>query len=90
MRFRLRDAGRGDHGSSGTLQASGAAFEVLKAFGIGYLLYMAYSTWRDTGMLTMDNGDQGLPRRKVIVNAVLANLPIRSSRSTPSHFSRSS
>ena len=35
---------------------------------------MAYVTWRDTGMLTLDARDPELPGRKVIVNTVLANL----------------
>lgn len=61
-------------GAAALLQASGTAFGVLKALGIGYLLFMAYVTWRNTGLLAVEEADEGLPRRTVVANAVLANL----------------
>lgn len=61
-------------GAAALLQASGTAFSVLKVAGIGYLLWMAWTTWRDTGLLTVPDDDRQVPRRSVVVNAVLANL----------------
>lgn len=61
-------------GTAALLAMGGVAFEVLRWVGIAYLLYMAWSTWRSTGALTVD---ESTPQRSVprtIANAVLANL----------------
>ncbi|WP_435742449.1 LysE family translocator [Nocardioides sp. SYSU DS0663] len=60
-------------GLAAVLHASGAAFQVLKYAGVAYLLWMAWSTWRDTGALTVDDdGPRGA--RAVIVSGVTLNL----------------
>jgi threonine/homoserine/homoserine lactone efflux protein len=61
-------------GAAALLHASGVAFQTVKLLGVAYLLYLAWSTWRDTGMLTVD--EQVAPRsaRRVVTSAVLVNL----------------
>ena len=61
-------------GAAALLQASGTAFGMLKVLGIAYLLYMAWMTWHDTGLLTVDDGERSESRTRVVANAVLANL----------------
>ena len=46
-------------GLAAVLHASGVAFQAIKYLGVAYLLWMAWSTWRDTGALTVDT-DGGL------------------------------
>ncbi len=61
-------------GAAALLHASGVAFETVKFLGVAYLLYMAGSTWRDKGVLTVN--EQAAPRsaRRVVSSAVLINL----------------
>lgn len=54
--------------------AGGAAFEVLKIAGIAYLLHMAWSTWREQGVLSLDEAAPAASTLRTISNAVLANL----------------
>jgi threonine/homoserine/homoserine lactone efflux protein len=63
-------------GTAALLYASGAAFQVIKFLGVAYLLYMAWSTWRETGALTVDPGTGSAPasRLRVIRSAILVNL----------------
>ena len=60
-------------GTAVLLRSGAIAFDVLKSAGVAYLLYLAWVTWRDTGMLSMSNG---APPRfgRAVGNAVLANL----------------
>jgi threonine/homoserine/homoserine lactone efflux protein len=60
-------------GTAAALRAGGAAFDVLRVAGVAYLLYMAWATWKDTGMLALDARDPA-PAWRTIANAVLANL----------------
>lgn len=60
-------------GTAALLRAGGVAFDVLKFAGVGYLLYMAWSTWRDTGILTV-NTSEPAPIWRTITSAILANL----------------
>jgi threonine/homoserine/homoserine lactone efflux protein len=60
-------------GTAAVLRAGAVAFDALKFAGVAYLLYMAWNTWRDTGILTV--GDtQPAPTWRIITSAVLANL----------------
>ncbi len=64
-------------GAAALLQAIGRAFMVVKLLGVGYLLYMAWSTWRETGTLAAD--ETMTPRSprspwRVVAAAVMANL----------------
>ncbi len=67
-------------GTAALLRASGIAFEVVKFLGVAYLLYMAWSTWRDHSPLGVTRGAEGaedvIPERpaRVIASAILANL----------------
>lgn len=60
-------------GLAALLHASAVAFETVKYLGVAYLLYMAWSTLREHGPLTVD---EQAPRSasKVIVFGVLVNL----------------
>src|SRR4051812_50096835 len=50
-------------GLAALLHASGVAFEAVKYAGVAYLLWMAWSTWRDTGTPGLaDDGGGGGPR----------------------------
>src|SRR3954454_5511789 len=41
-------------GLAALLNASALAFEAVKYLGVGYLCYLAWRTWRDTGALRVD------------------------------------
>jgi threonine/homoserine/homoserine lactone efflux protein len=61
-------------GLAAVLHASGVAFQTLKYAGVGYLLYMAWTTWRDKGALAVEDSPEPTSRRKVIVSGVTLNL----------------
>lgn len=61
-------------GLAALLNASAVAFQVLKYLGVAYLLYMAWSTWRDRGALAVEEDAAPRPARKVIVSGVLVNV----------------
>jgi len=61
-------------GLAALLQASGLAFAVVKYAGVAYLLWLAWTTWRDTGTLAVS--DTAPPRaRSVLWTGVTINLP---------------
>jgi threonine/homoserine/homoserine lactone efflux protein len=60
-------------GLAALLHASGVAFAALKYLGVAYLLFMAWSTFRDQGTLALD--DTAPPSAlRVIRSGVLINL----------------
>lgn len=61
-------------GAAALLHTSGMAFQVLKIVGVGYLLWMAWQTWRDDGILSLEQNGTPASSRKVIASAILANL----------------
>lgn len=61
-------------GLAAVLHASGLAFAVLKYAGVAYLLWMAWSTWRDTGVLGVDETAGPVRRRTVLAQGVTLNL----------------
>jgi threonine/homoserine/homoserine lactone efflux protein len=61
-------------GTAALLHASGVAFEVVKLAGVAYLLIMAWSTWRDRSVLTVEEESARKPAAKVVTSAVLVNL----------------
>ena len=61
-------------GTAALLRAGGTAFEALKIVGVCYLLYMAWSTWRDKGVLAVDDDAPAVSTLRTVGNAVLANL----------------
>jgi len=60
-------------GLAAVLHASGVAFQVIKYLGVAYLLWMAWTTWRDTGALAVGDGEAG-SWRKVITSGITLNL----------------
>lgn len=60
-------------GAAALLHASGLAFRLFQVVGVGYLLFLAWTTWRDTGAISVDTAAPRSPVR-VIGTAVLINL----------------
>ena len=60
-------------GAAALLRASGEAFTAFRILGVAYLAYMAWTTWRDTGVLKIITQPQRSVTR-VISTAILANL----------------
>jgi threonine/homoserine/homoserine lactone efflux protein len=62
-------------GTAALLHASGVAFEVVKFLGVGFLLFMAWSTWRDGSALALDDADGEVRSAgRMILSAILVNL----------------
>ena len=61
-------------GLAALLHTSAAAFQILKYLGVAYLLYMAWTTFRDRGMSSPNGKAEGKTARQVIVSAILINL----------------
>jgi threonine/homoserine/homoserine lactone efflux protein len=61
-------------GLAALLHASGIAFQAIKYLGVAYLLWMAWSTWRDTGALQVEDVPTATSRRKVIASGITLNL----------------
>jgi threonine/homoserine/homoserine lactone efflux protein len=63
-------------GLAALLNAGAVAFQTLKYLGVAYLVYMAWSTFRDKGALAVPErtGHTTPSVRKVITSAVLLNL----------------
>ncbi len=56
------------------LHASATAFQLLKWMGVAYLLFMAFSMFRERGVLRMEPEPEGRGRGQVIAAAILINL----------------
>ena len=61
-------------GLAALLHASATAFQALKYAGAAYLLWMAWSTLRERGALTVEEDDAPRSARSVIVSGVLVNI----------------
>ncbi|ASR36003.1 lysine transporter LysE [Prauserella marina] len=63
-------------GTAAVLAASPVAFEVMKWLGVGYLLYMAWGTWHQRGVLApgLEDGERSSSAGRTIGGAVLVNL----------------
>ena len=63
-------------GTAALLHASGVAFEAcVKFLGVGYLLWMAWSTWRDgAGVLALDDARPPASAARTIRSAIVAIL----------------
>jgi threonine/homoserine/homoserine lactone efflux protein len=61
-------------GLAALLHASALAFELIKYAGVAYLLYMAYSTLRETGALRVEADAAPRSAGRVIVHAILINV----------------
>jgi threonine/homoserine/homoserine lactone efflux protein len=61
-------------GLAAILHTSALAFEIIKYLGVGYLLWMAWQTLRETGALNVEADTQEKTALKVIVESVLINI----------------
>jgi threonine/homoserine/homoserine lactone efflux protein len=61
-------------GLAALLHTSALAFQTLKYLGVAYLLWMAWSTLRDQGALTVEPDVNARSARHVIVHAILLNI----------------
>ncbi|MEW9553260.1 LysE family translocator [Nonomuraea sp. NPDC050783] len=61
-------------GLAALLHASAVAFQVLKYAGMAYLLYMAWSTLRERGTLSVEQESSPRPTARVIADGVLINI----------------
>jgi threonine/homoserine/homoserine lactone efflux protein len=61
-------------GLAALLHTSALAFDVVRYAGAAYLLYMAWSTWREGGALTVDESAVRRSARKVIAEGILVNI----------------
>ena len=61
-------------GLAALLHTSALAFQVLKYLGVAYLLYMAWSTLRERGALTVEEEAAPASARRVIAAGVLINI----------------
>src|ERR687891_836912 len=61
-------------GLAALLHTSALAFQTLKYLGVAYLLYMAWSTLRERGALSVEKEIAPRSARQVIVAAILINI----------------
>jgi threonine/homoserine/homoserine lactone efflux protein len=61
-------------GLAALLHTSALAFSILKYLGATYLLYIAYSTWRDTSAFLIDESAGHVKPLGLIVKAFLMNI----------------
>ena len=61
-------------GLAAILHTSALAFEIIKYLGVAYLLWMAWTTLRETGALSVEADRADKPAMKVIVESILINI----------------
>ncbi len=61
-------------GVAALLHASAVAFQVLKVLGVAYLLWMAWTTFREKGALVAEGDGDAVPVRRVLAAGVLINI----------------
>ncbi|MFG6487101.1 LysE family translocator [Roseateles sp. BYS78W] len=61
-------------GLAALLNASAIAFEAVKFAGVAYLLYIAWMTWREQGVMKIEADSAARSNWQVIRHAVLVNL----------------
>lgn len=61
-------------GLAAVMHTSALAFQVLKYAGVLYLLYVAWSTWRDTSAFAVDGSVSRVSAAGLVVKAFLLNI----------------
>ena len=61
-------------GLAALLHTSAVAFQTLKYLGVAYLLYMAWTTWRNKDALTVEKDSAPRSATKVIIESILLNI----------------
>lgn len=61
-------------GLAALLQASAVAFQIVKAAGVVYLLWMAWNVWRGRGALTVEGRTTRVPVGTLIRDGILLNV----------------
>ena len=61
-------------GLAALLHTSALAFQSLKYLGVAYLLYMAWTTWKDTGALSVEASTSPRSPARVILSGILVNV----------------
>jgi threonine/homoserine/homoserine lactone efflux protein len=61
-------------GLAALLHASAMAFQAVKYAGVAYLLWMAWSTFREHGALVVEEDAAPVPARRVLASGVLVNI----------------
>jgi threonine/homoserine/homoserine lactone efflux protein len=61
-------------GLAALLHASALAFDTIKYLGVAYLIFMAWSMWRDSGALTVSEESAPRSAARVIVSGILINI----------------
>ncbi|WP_024954157.1 LysE family translocator [Sulfurospirillum arcachonense] len=61
-------------GLSALLHTSAVAFSIVKYIGVAYLLYLAYSMWKDTSTLQIDANTQKTNLLKIVTKGFLINI----------------
>jgi len=61
-------------GLAAILHVSALAFQTLKFLGVAYLLYFAWTMWRETGSIKFDNSSTETNPRQIIIRGFLINI----------------
>ncbi|TCL76040.1 LysE family translocator [Rhizobium sp. BK251] len=61
-------------GLAALLHTSALAFEILKYLGVVYMLYMAWSVWRDGGQLEVSAQAGHVPATRIVLDGLLLNV----------------
>jgi threonine/homoserine/homoserine lactone efflux protein len=61
-------------GLSAILHTSALAFQVVKYAGVAYLLYMAWSMWRETGTLSLESSSTPKSMLQIAIRGFLINI----------------
>src|SRR2546421_1727483 len=61
-------------GLAALLHASALAFDAIKYVGVAYLIYMAWSMWRDSGELAVSEVSAPRSAARVILSGILVNI----------------